>query len=45
LNYCFKKNIITVFNTKELLKLTSILMTESKSFPQNKIEIALIRKN
>ena len=45
LNYCFKKNIITHYNEKDLLKLTSILMTESKSFPQDKTEIALIKKN
>lgn len=45
LNYCFKKKIITHYNKKDLLKLTSILMTESKSFPQEKTEIALIKKN
>ena len=45
LNYCFKKNIITHYNEKDLLKLTSILMSESKSFPQDKTEIALIKKN
>ena len=45
LNYCFKKNIITHYNEKDLLKLTSILMTESKSFPQNKTEITLLQKN
>jgi hypothetical protein len=45
LNYCFKKNIIKYYNKKELLKLTTILMTESKTFPQNKTEIALIKKN
>lgn len=45
LNYCFKKNIINDFNKNNLLKLTSVLMAESKSFPQNKTEITLIIKN
>ena len=45
LNYCFKKNIITYYNEKDLLKLTSILMTESKSFPQDKTEITWLQKN
>ena len=45
LNYCFKKNIITHYNEKDLLKLTSILMSESKSFPQDKTEITLLQKN
>lgn len=45
LNYCLKKNIITQYNEKDLLKLTSILMSESKSFPQDKTEITLLQKN
>jgi hypothetical protein len=34
LNYCYKKNVIYHFNQKENLKLTRILMNESKTFPQ-----------
>ena len=44
LNYCFKKNIINHFNKKENIKLTRILMQESRTFPQDKIEISLIKK-
>ena len=43
LNYCFKKNIINHFNKKENLVITGILMKESKSFPQDKIELSLIK--
>ncbi|MCI2228027.1 carboxypeptidase-like regulatory domain-containing protein [Polaribacter sp. MSW13] len=34
LNYCFKKNIIPIFQKKEFIKLTRILLKESKIFPQ-----------
>ncbi|WP_439132522.1 carboxypeptidase-like regulatory domain-containing protein [Polaribacter sp.] len=44
LNFCFKKNIIAHFNKDERLKLTKILMQESKTFPQDKTEISLIKK-
>jgi hypothetical protein len=44
LNYCFKKNIINHFNKKENIKLTRVLMRESRSFPQEKIEISLVKK-
>lgn len=44
LNYCFKKNIIQYYKKEELIKLTRILMTESRTFPQNKIEISLLQK-
>ena len=45
LNYCFKKNIVNHFNKKENIIVTRILMKESKSFPQDKTEISLIKKN
>lgn len=45
LNYCFKKNIINHYNKEELIKLTRILMSESKTFPQDKTEISLLQKN
>lgn len=45
LNYCFKKNIIHHFNKNDNLKLTKILMQESKTFPQDKTEISLIKKD
>lgn len=44
LNYCFKKNIITYYNNNEHIKLTRILMLESRTFPQDKIEISLLEK-
>jgi hypothetical protein len=34
LNYCHKKNIISYFNKNENIKVTRILMRESKTFPQ-----------
>ncbi len=34
LNYCFKNNIVTYFNRNENIKVTKILMDESKTFPQ-----------
>ncbi|PQB07152.1 hypothetical protein BST83_08320 [Polaribacter filamentus] len=34
LNYCFKNNIVTYFNKNENIKVTKILMDESKTFPQ-----------
>lgn len=34
LNYCIKKNIIAYFNKNENIKVTKILMDESKTFPQ-----------
>lgn len=45
LNYCFKKNIINHYNKEELIKLTRILMLESRTFPQDKTEISLLLKN
>lgn len=44
LNYCFKKNIINYYKKENLLTLTTILMKESKTFPQDKIEISLLKK-
>jgi hypothetical protein len=35
LNYCVKKNIVSAFNKKNSLKLTKILLDESKTFVQN----------
>ncbi|MDD7915926.1 carboxypeptidase-like regulatory domain-containing protein [Polaribacter ponticola] len=34
LNYCFKKNIVSYFNRNENIRLTKILIDESKKFPQ-----------
>jgi hypothetical protein len=34
LNYCFRKNITNHYNRKENIKLTMILIAESKTFPQ-----------
>lgn len=34
LNFCIQKNIISIFNQKENIKLTKILVSESKRFPQ-----------
>lgn len=34
LNYCVAQNIISYFNKKDHLKVTTILMEESKTFPQ-----------
>jgi hypothetical protein len=34
LNYCFKNNIVAYFNRNENIKVTKILMDESKTFPQ-----------
>jgi hypothetical protein len=34
LNYCHRKNIISYFNKNENIKVTRILMRESKTFPQ-----------
>jgi hypothetical protein len=46
LNYCFKKNIVSHFNKKENIKLTRILMNESKVFPQNNItKVSVLDKN
>ena len=45
LNYCFKKNIINFYNKNENLKITKILIQESRTFPQDKIEISLLEKN
>ncbi|MHB0756306.1 carboxypeptidase-like regulatory domain-containing protein [Polaribacter sp. M15] len=45
LNYCFKKNIIYYFNKNDNLKVTTILMQESKTFPQDKTEVSLIKKD
>lgn len=45
LNYCFKKNIINYYKKENLLKVTTILMRESKTFPQDKIEISLLKKD
>ncbi|PQJ78557.1 carboxypeptidase-like regulatory domain-containing protein [Polaribacter porphyrae] len=46
LNYCFKKGIINLFNKKQNIILTKVLMKESKVFPQKiKTEVALINKN
>lgn len=45
LNYCFKKNIINHFNKKDNLKLTKILIEESKTFQKDNIEISLLEKN
>ncbi|MDG1397887.1 MAG: hypothetical protein P8P88_05820 [Polaribacter sp.] len=41
LNYCLNKNIITHFNNKDKLGLTAVLITESRTFPQDKTEISL----
>lgn len=43
LNYCFKKNIINHYNRNNLLELTTILIEESRSFPQFKIELSQIK--
>ena len=45
LNYCYKKKIIYHYNKEELIKLTRILMLESRTFPQDKIEISLLKKD
>ena len=45
LNYCFKKNIINHYNKQNLLKLTTILLKQSRTFPQDKIEISLLKKD
>lgn len=46
LNYCFKKNVINLFKKDDKIKVTAILMRESKTFPQkNKTEITLLQKN
>lgn len=46
LNYCFKKNVINLFKKYDKIKVTAILMRESKTFPQkNKTEITLLQKN
>ena len=45
LNYCFKKNIINHFNKNENIIVTRILMSESRTFPQNKTEISLLKKD
>ena len=45
LNYCYKKNIIYHYYKEELIKLTRILMLESRTFPQDKIEISLLKKD
>ena len=45
LNYCYKKNIINYFNKNDNLKVTKILMQESKTFPQDKTEVSLIKKD
>ncbi|PQJ82154.1 peptidase associated/transthyretin-like domain-containing protein [Polaribacter glomeratus] len=34
LNYCFKSNIVAYFNRNENIKVTKILMDQSKTFPQ-----------
>ncbi|MEN8878808.1 MAG: carboxypeptidase-like regulatory domain-containing protein [Polaribacter sp.] len=45
LNYCFKKNVINIFKKDDKIKVTAILMRESKTFPQkNKTEITLRQK-
>lgn len=45
LNYCFKKNVINLFKKDDKIKVTAILMRESKTFPQkNKTEITLLQK-
>lgn len=44
LNFCFKKNIINYYKKNEHIKLTRILMHESKIFPQEKNEISLLEK-
>lgn len=45
LNYCYKKNIINHFNKKNNLRLTTILIKESRTFPKDKIEISLLKKD
>ncbi len=45
LNYCYKKNIIYHYNKEELIKLTRILIHESRTYPQHKTEISLLEKN
>jgi len=45
LNYSFKKNVINIFKKDDKIKVTAILMRESKIFPQkNKTEITLRQK-
>ncbi|TXD49406.1 hypothetical protein [Polaribacter sp. IC073] len=47
LNFCLKRNIIYLFNKKDNLSLTRVLLKESKSFPQKEnaeIKLAL-KKN
>lgn len=44
LNFCFKKNIINHYKKNQHIKLTRILMHESKIFPQEKTEISLLEK-
>ncbi|WP_347175424.1 carboxypeptidase-like regulatory domain-containing protein [Polaribacter uvawellassae] len=46
LNYCASKNIITLYKKGNLLKLTEILIRESKLFPHKKLnEETLLTKN
>lgn len=47
LNYCYKKNIIHYFNKSENIKVTKILMDESKTFPQklNSDSLLVYKKN
>ena len=45
LNYCFKKNVINLFKKDDKIKVTEILIRESKTFPQkNKTAITLLQK-
>ncbi|MFY9243179.1 MAG: carboxypeptidase-like regulatory domain-containing protein [Polaribacter sp.] len=46
LNYCLQKNIIGYFKANNTLKLTRILMAESKTFPlKEESEIRIVQKN
>ncbi len=45
LNYCFKKKVVNYYRSKELIKLTKILMDESKTFVQTlEIDSLMISK-
>jgi hypothetical protein len=45
LNYCYKKNIINYFKKDDNLRLTTILIKESRTFPQDKTEISLLKND
>lgn len=46
LNFCFKKGVIDLYNSNQKIKLMSVLMRESRTFPQKtRTELTLLKKN